>query len=156
MSEIFCDNEQVRSLSSFKLLLRVLRDQCHVSERSGGEPIEVRPKANNEISSDSLQNPSDPDAGYDGHKGKGYQAQVMESYSEVEDPDEKEQQLNLITYVEVESASEHDTKALIPALESTEERGLGPEEVLADSLYGSDENVEAAKELGVEVVAGKQ
>jgi hypothetical protein len=30
-------------------------------------------KANKDIPSDSLQNPSDPDASYDGHKGKGYQ-----------------------------------------------------------------------------------
>ena len=33
-----------------------------------------------EISSSSLQNPSDPDAGYDAHKGQGYQVQVMETY----------------------------------------------------------------------------
>ena len=31
-----------------------------------------------EIASSSLQNHSDPDAGYDAHKGQGYQVQVME------------------------------------------------------------------------------
>jgi len=41
--------------------------------------------------------------------------------------------------------------ALIPALESTKERGLVPREVLADSLYGSDESRQATRELGVEV-----
>lgn len=30
----------------------------------------VTVKPNKEVSSDSLQNPSDPDVGYDGHKGK--------------------------------------------------------------------------------------
>ena len=30
---------------------------------------------------------------------------------------------------------------------------MAPQEVLADSLYGSDENCEAAKEMGVEVVS---
>ena len=33
-----------------------------------GEKITIRP--NKEIACDSLQNPSDPDAGYDGHKGR--------------------------------------------------------------------------------------
>jgi hypothetical protein len=37
-------------------------------------------KANKEVPSDSLQNPSDPDASYDGHKGQGYQMQVAETY----------------------------------------------------------------------------
>jgi len=32
-------------------------------------------------------------------------------------------------------------------------RGLGPEQVLVDSLYGSDDNCEKAKELGVEVIS---
>jgi hypothetical protein len=42
-----------------------------------GNPVELKnPK---EIVSDSLQNPSDPDATYSGHKGQGYQVQVMET-----------------------------------------------------------------------------
>ena len=146
-------NDEVASMHSFKLLLRVFDDQCHVKKTENGESVEVTPKPAEEVASDSLQNPSDPDAGYDGHKGQGYQMQVMETYSEEEDPNRKAQQLNLITHVEVESASEHDSAALLPALESAEERGLAPEEVLADSLYGSDENIEAAAKMGVEVVA---
>jgi len=55
--------------------------------------------------------------------------------------------------VELQPACESDAHALIPALESTVERGLVPAQVLADSLYGSDENSEKAKEMGVEVVS---
>ena len=55
--------------------------------------------------------------------------------------------------MEVESAHVSDVHALIPALESTKERDLAPQEVLADSLYGSDENSEKAKDLGVEVIS---
>jgi hypothetical protein len=33
--------------------------------------MQVVVKPNKEVPSDSLQNPSDPDAGYCGHKGKG-------------------------------------------------------------------------------------
>jgi hypothetical protein len=75
----------------------------------------------------------------------------MESYC----PDEqaKAETLNLITHVQVEPAHESDANALIPALTSTQERGLGPKEALADTLYGSDENCQRAEQLGVEIVA---
>jgi hypothetical protein len=43
--------------------------------------------------------------------------------------------------VEVESACIGDVHALIPALDSTKERELAPAELLADSLYGSDDNL---------------
>jgi hypothetical protein len=67
--------------------------------------------------------------------------------------DQDQEALSLITYVEVEPAHESDANALIPCLESTKERGLAPERLLADTLYGSDHNCEQAKELGVEVVS---
>ncbi|MFH1933237.1 MAG: transposase [Pseudomonadota bacterium] len=95
--------------------------------------------------------PSDPDATYSGHKGQGYHVQIMETYCKEEEA--REGTLNLITHVQVDPAHESDANALIPAIESTKERSLAPEEVLADSLYGSDENCQEAKQLGVEVVA---
>ena len=144
--ERFRDNSQVRSLKTFGVLLRVLKDQCDVSETG-----EMTVKAPREIASSSLQNPSDLEAGYDAHKGQGYQVQVMETYCA--DETVREKTLNLITHVEVEPAHVSDVHALLPALESTKERGLVPEEVLADSLYGSDENLEKAREMGVEVIA---
>lgn len=146
--ERFRENKQVRSLNTFGALLRVLKDQCDVS--AGGEMTVKAPK---EIASSSLQNPSDPDAGYDGHKGQGYQVQVMETYCASSEEAIKERTLNLITHVEIEPAHVSDAHALIPALESTKERGLSPQEVLADSLYGSDENHQKAQELGVEVIS---
>lgn len=78
-----------------------------------------------------------------------YQVQVMKTYSRGEDGGKG---LNLITHVAVERAHESDANALLPARESAKERELVPKEVLADSLYGGDENVEKAKEMGIEVV----
>ena len=69
------------------------------------------------------------------------------------DEDAKEKSLNLITHVQVDPAHESDANALIPAIESTRQRSLAPKEILADSLYGSDENLQEAKQLGVEAVA---
>lgn len=73
----------------------------------------------------------------------------METYS----PDKEKDQLSLITHVAVEPAHKSDAHALIPAIEDTSLRDLKPAEILADSLYGGDENCEQAKELGVEIIS---
>lgn len=143
----------VQDMSSFKLLQRVLKEQCTLKEASDEQPAEVLIKPAKEIPSDSLQNPSDPDAGYDGHKGQGYQVQIMETYLEHEPEEEPEKALRLITYVQVESADAHDVHAVLPALKAVEERDLKPEQLLADSAYGSEENLEKAEGMGVKVVA---
>jgi len=169
----FAEHPEVPQLSSYQLLQRVLQEHCQIVEGPEGQAPEVVPKAAKDVPADSLQNPSDPDAGYDGHKGQGYQVQVMETYvvpqpqpeAVAEDKDTeahaaaapaadpKAPALRLITHVEVAPAHESDAHALIPALEATQERGVGPAEVLADTLYGSDDNCQAAASLGVEVVA---
>jgi hypothetical protein len=146
----FADHAQVSSMYSYATMVRVLKEHCEIKEEEGAL-AELRVKASREIPSDSLQNPSDPDATYNGHKGQGYQVQVMETYCT--DEEERDKTLNLITHVEVQRACESDAHALIPALESTLERGLAPAQVLADSLYGSDENTEKAEEMEVEVVS---
>jgi len=146
--ERFSGNEPITSMNSYQLLARLLKEQCIV-ERVDKHVSQVSIKANKDVPSDSLQNPSDPDAGYDGHKGKGYQVQVAESYSTSEDANS----LNLITSVIVEPAHKHDAHATIPLIESTEKLGLKPEAVIADTPYGSDENCEKAKTMGVEVVS---
>ena len=47
----------------------------------------------------------------------------------------------------------NDANALMPAIESVEKKNLEPKEVTADSIYGSDENCERAKQQGVELIA---
>jgi hypothetical protein len=149
--QAFKDKDDVGSMHTYKLLQRVLKEQCSITESE--DAVEVIVKPPKEVPTDSLQNPSDPDAGYSGHKGQGYQVQLMETYSREDTPSNKPKELNLITYVKVEPANESDTKALIPALSSTTKRGLAPKEVLADSSYGSDENTEAANAMGVKVIS---
>jgi hypothetical protein len=145
--EQFKDNPEVKGMHSYKLLERVLKEQCNVKD--DGTAVEL--KCPKEIPSDSLQNPSDPDATYSGHKGQGYQVQVMETYGK--DEEAKKESLNLITHVEVEPAHESDANALIPAIESSKERSLAPDKLLADTIYGSDENCQEAEKLGVEVIS---
>jgi hypothetical protein len=147
----FQDSSQAADMHSYKQLERILHEQCNLNTTDGKSTVEVKPPK--EIPSDSLQNPSDPDAAYSGHKGQGYQVQVMETYVATDEPKTRETTLNLITHVQVEPAHQSDAKALLPAVESTQQRGLAPTEILADSLYGSDDNCQKAKELGVEVVS---
>ena len=156
LAERFREEEAVAGMSSYKVLVRVLREQCTVEEDAGTKGKTVRIKPNKEIASDSLQNPSDPDATYCGHKGQGYQAQVMETFCPAPAGDGDEAQgkgLSLITHVSVEPAHASDVHTLLPAIKDVEQRGLAPKEVLADSLYGSEKNVEGAANRGVEVVA---
>ncbi len=141
-----CPNISI--MYTYKLLERVLKEQCNLTDDKEN-PVEMKkPK---EIVSDSLQNPSDPDATYSGHKGQGYQVQVMETFCD--DEEKKKQSLNLITHVKVEPSHNSDANALIPAIESTEEQGLKPKELTADTLYGSDDNCERAKGHHVELIA---
>ena len=143
--ERFKDQEAVVAMSSYQLLVRLFNEQCVLESTDATTSVVMKP--NKEVPSNSLQNPSDPDAGYSGHKGKGFQMQVMETYS----PDKS--QPDLITHVKVEAAHESDAHAVLPAIEDSSKHQLAPKELLADSLYGSDENVERAAELGVSLVS---
>jgi hypothetical protein len=147
----FKDCPEVVNMHSYKLLMRVLNEQCNVNVTDDSTRVEV--KKPRDIPSDSLQNPSDPDATFSGHKGQGYKVQIMETYTETEDKESKAETLNLITHVEVEKACQSDAKSLIPASESTKARGLCPKKITADCLYGSDDNYEDAKEMEVDVIS---
>jgi len=144
----FSAKATTKNMDSFKLLARLFQEQCIIEEHDGEKLVLAKP--NKDVPSDSLQNPSDPDAGYSGHKGQGYSVQVMETYN----TDSENKKLPLITYIDVQSANNSDAQALIPALDKAKSQGLGPDEVLADTAYGSDDNVVKAKEdYDVEVVA---
>ena len=148
LTQRFATVSRVNDMSSFKLLTRLFKEQCVIAEGENEADKKAVARPNKDVPSDSLQNPSDPDAGYSGHKGKGYQAQILENYSD----DDK--QLSLLTHVEVESADKHDANALLPALENLQQREMAPQELLADSLYGSDTNCEQGQDqYNTEVVA---
>lgn len=146
--EQFKHHGEVAAMYSYMLLQRVLKEQCHLSDDQAN-PVEL--KAAKQIASDSLQNPSDPDATYSAHKGQGYQVQIQETFCD--DPQKKHERLELITHVHVEPAHNSDAKALVPAVEDVEKHDLKPDELIADSLYGSDENCTQAQAHGVQLIA---
>jgi hypothetical protein len=151
--EHFKDNESVCRMNSYQLMQRVLKEQCTVN-RSDDDP-EITIKAPKDVPSDSLQNPSDPDAGYNPHKGQGYSAQLLETCNRKKDipEEEKQLQLDLFTYADATPAHVRDSGAVEQAIEETESRDCKPKELDADSAYGGDDNVQTASEHDVELVS---
>ncbi len=134
----FDDDPLHKNKYTYKAMKRIFDEQCEVQEKK----VEIKSKPGGGI----IQNPSDPDATRDGHKGAGYQAQLSETCN-------PENEIQVITSAIPETAVESDSNALVPVLEDLKESDLLPEQVLADTSYCSDENVEiASQEYNVELV----
>ena len=133
----FAERPDHAKRSSYQAMERIFHEQCDVEEQT------VRVKA--KTGSDVMQNPSDPDASYDGHKGPGYQVQVAETCH----PDNEQQ---LIVGALPQTAAETDVEALEPMLEILEADDLLPEQMLVDMQYTRDQNVQRAEASGVELV----
>jgi hypothetical protein len=147
----------VAKLSEYRLLQRLLREQCRVGRHRDGLPgeddddagegrVPVSLKAPKEVRADSLQSPHDPEATYSGHKGKGYEVQVAETCDAAN-------AVQILTHVEVTSSSGSDATVPVPLLEALEPRGLRPDELIADTTYGSGRNVFEAARRGTELVS---
>jgi Transposase DDE domain len=134
----FADHSGLNARPSYQALLTVFGQQCEIVE----DKIVVKVKTGGRC----VQNPSDPDATYDGCKGQGYKVQLVETCAD-------ENEVQLILSAIPQTAAEHDAMALAPVLADLQSKDLLPEVMLADTAYGSDENVQAAAKLGVELVA---
>jgi IS5 family transposase len=152
---MFENDDAVSGMEYFGNLTRILEEQCVVtpaSDESSEEKVELKePK---EVPSDSLQNPSDPDVSYSGHKGVGIQAQIAETFSPAkEDGDETTKNLELILATKAEGAHKHDSEALKETVDALEAKGVTPKILTADTAYGGDENVEYAKSKGIDLIS---
>lgn len=133
----FADVEKITNQSTYQVLPTIFSQQCEIVESK----VTIREKTGGNC----IQNPSDLDATYDGHKGQGYQAQIAETCS-------SENDVQLITGAMPQTACESDEAALVSMLDQLEKAGLLPEELLADTAYTGDENVQAAEKRGVELI----
>jgi hypothetical protein len=133
----FADQPAHASRTSYKAMARIFAEQCEVHE----EKVVVKDKTGSTV----MQNPSDPDATYDGHKGPGYQAQLSETCH-------PENEAQLITCVLPQTAAEPDGAAVAPVLAELKAVPLLPRELLVDTQYPDDENVQLAESYGVELV----
>ncbi|MBS0201312.1 MAG: transposase [Planctomycetes bacterium] len=138
MLERFAPNKEISQWVIYQRLQTLFGQQCEIVE----EQVQVRKSTGGDV----IQNPSDPDATYSGHKGAGYQVQLAETC----DP-ENEQQLILAAIPQ--TAAESDSHALILVLEELQSRDHLPETMLADCSYGSDENMQQSTAMGVNLVS---
>lgn len=134
----FAGDARIAGMSSYKAMVRVFAEQCEVV----GGKVALRKKTGGR----TMQNPSDPDATYDGHKGKGYQVQLSETCH----PDNPVQ---LITCAIPQTAADEDGDALPLVVARLEQNDLKPGEILADTLYGSDANQQLCAGKGMDLVA---
>ncbi len=161
-----CAGTAAEGLESWALLQRLLSEQCDVvadkqrpsteddDAGEGGVPVAL--KAPEHVGSDSLQSPHDAEATYHGRKGKGYEVQIAETCVEADDDktdDDKTDTVNMITHVAVTDACASDEHATMPVLEALEERGQRPDELVADTAFGSGDNAINAERLGTELVS---
>jgi len=133
----FADRPEHVRKDTYKALERIFYEQCDVRE----DKVCVKAKTGGDV----MQNPSDPDATYDGHKGPGYQAQIAETCNPGND-------VQIITCTIPQTAVESDTAAASEVLDTLDESGLLPQELFADTHYCSDENIQDAAARGVELV----
>ena len=132
----FADDANISRRTTYQAMERVLNEQCDIEE----ETVELKKKTGGDV----VQNTSDTDATYDGHKGPGHQAQIAETCS-------KKNDVQLITGVDTEPAHTSDQEAVEPMLDQLEAHDRKPEVMYADTGYGSDDNVTLAEDRGVDL-----
>jgi hypothetical protein len=136
--ERFADHPGLRDRPSYKALLTIFEQQCEVVDAK----VQVRVKTGGAC----MQNPSDPDATYDSHKGQGYKVQLSETCSTDND-------VQLIVAALPQTAASPDAGALGEVLDDLAKNDRLPDSMLADTAYGGDENVQKAAAQGVDLVS---
>ena len=136
--EAFADDGAMTGRQTYRALLTVFAEQCEIIDAA----VTVKEHPGGAV----MQNPSDPDATRDGHKGPGYQAQLAETCS-------AENEVQLITAVIPQTAAEDDRDAMPAVLDQLQQNGLLPDTLYADTHYGSDESERECAEHGVDLQA---
>jgi hypothetical protein len=146
-----------QGLEEYRLLERLLGEQCEVGWKGDGRPgegdddagegsVPVTLKEPKQVRSDSLQSPHDPEVTYSGHKGKGYEVQVAETC-------EEENVTQILTYVETTPSCGSDAEVTVPVIDALAEREIQPGELFADTTFGSGRNAIEAARRGTELVS---
>ena len=129
-----------KETEEFKILTRALKEQAQFNEDGS-----VTPKNKKEIRTDSLQNPSDPDATFRRKAGechKGYVGNFVETMGG---------DGAIITQFSYEQNIHSDSafcKEVVDELSVQEE----PVMLIADGAYGGEDNIQRAKENNIELI----
>ena len=140
VKELMSD-EKWTETSEYQLLVRVLSEQAE--EKPDGS---TGPKPKHDITSDSLQNPSDPDATYRekaGKKHKGYVGNFIETVGD--------DGTSLITDASYDKNTHSDSDFCKEYLNSRSNDDA-QETMIADGAYGGQDNMELARSKNVELI----
>ena len=135
------EEAKLTAYEEYQLLSRVLREQSE----EGADGVH-KPRDKKEIQSNSLQNPSDPDATFRYKAGEGYKGYVGNVVETV-----NENGLGIVTTMDFEQNIHSDSQFLKDYLEQREESAQS-ETLIADGAYSGTENTRLAAESGVELV----
>ncbi|HEY3378105.1 MAG TPA: transposase, partial [Armatimonadota bacterium] len=140
---------------AYGLVERLLREHCLVLDAPAtpqaedadvAEPaVPVRLRDKGEVAAGGLQTPHDPDATY-GHKGTGYTVTLCETMGNGDTPE-------LLTHIVLTTACAADQLQTLPTMDALTARGLHPQELAADSAFGSTEALLACQTRGTTLVA---
>lgn len=134
--------DEYQNFQEYRLLARVLHEQTDTDDDGS-----VIPKRNQDISPESLQNPSDPDATFRAKAGKqnnGYVGNVIETIGENGD--------SLITDFQVEQNT-HSDSAFCKEHLAKRDGNSEAEILITDGAYGGQENREKAESVNTTLVA---
>jgi hypothetical protein len=144
------------STEAYAILQRLVAEHCEIvttpHEALEGDAdadlpaVPVVVKDAKKLTGSVLQTPHDPGVTYSGHKGQGYEALISETC----DPANPVQ---LITHASLERSCESDADRLLPAVDALVERNIQPETLLADTSFGSVENLVDCARRGVELIS---
>lgn len=135
--------EAITQTEEYQLLDRMLKEQT-IQNETGKAVI----KTGKEISPDSLQNPTDPDATYRKKYGKniGYVANVAESFNE---------KSSVITTYDLKPNTYSDTKFADDTISKLEAANSEKIQVIVDGAYYEQEKAEDAASKGIELIPGE-
>ena len=137
-------NEQVEIRKGESNQVTVWFHEPRNPEQSKEAPGEVALKSPDKIDGEALQNPSDPDATYSGHKGAGYKVDLSETC-------DKKNPFQVIDYVEVGKVNESDQKSADKIHSDLKQRGHKPKTSYADSNFVSGDNLIKSKDSGIDL-----
>lgn len=123
----------------YQLLIRVLSEQADKTEDGG-----VVPKDKKEITPNSLQNPSDPDATFRNKAGKNHKGYVMNVIETVGEDS------SLITGIDIEQNTYSDSQFCKDYI--CQKGDDTPETMIADGAYGGTVNQALAEEKNINLV----
>ena len=135
----------ITSLESYQLLARVLREQTNLDAQNN-----ITLKPGKEISSTSLQNPTDPDATHRKKYGNntGYVANIVETFND---------ETSVITNYDLKQNIHSDSSFSDDVIKELAAKKAEDDkiQVIVDGAYYEQEKAENALEQGIELIPGE-